>query len=116
MSSPLFKEVEAVAAPSALDSVTTNETKGKVSSLRKWGPAMIAVFLVLLLNAAMFSNGTPEMSERAQRKLKLASERTAFVEAMEPVSDFKSTRGFGSRDLSEEEGGVMEYTRRRHRT
>ncbi|GAX10182.1 hypothetical protein FisN_3Lh377 [Fistulifera solaris] len=86
----------------------------KVSSLRKWGPAMLAIGLVIALNTVLFSGGVPELSERAQRKLALSQERTAAVESMEATS-FDVRSGFGSRNLSEEEGGVMEYTRRRHR-
>lgn len=88
----------------------------KVSSLRKWGPAMIAVGLVIAINSAMFSQGAPELSDRAQRKLDLTTQRIAEVEAME-ANDFDLTlrNGFGDRNLSEEVGGVMEYTRRRHR-
>ena len=86
----------------------------KVSSLRKWGPAMIAIALVIAINAALFRNGTPELSQTAQRKLSLTSERIAAIESME-ASSFEVRGGFGNRNLSEEEGGVMEYTRRRHR-
>ena len=93
---------------------TPRKAPKKVSSLRKWGPAMIAVALVIAINAAMFYNGTPELSERAQRRLDLTQERIAQVEAMEST-DFDVRGGFGSRNLSQSEGGVMEYTRRRHR-
>jgi Na+/H+ antiporter NhaD/arsenite permease-like protein len=86
----------------------------KVTSLRKWGPAMIAVALVIALNSALFSGGTPELSERNQRRRAMAEARTAEVESME-ATDFKVRNGFGSRNLSQEDGGVMEYTRRRHR-
>ena len=86
----------------------------KVSSLRKWGPAMIAVAFVLCFNAFMFREGAPELSERTIRKLALAEERIAAVEAMTDTG-YDIAGGFGSRNLSEEEGGVMEYTRRRHR-
>jgi Na+/H+ antiporter NhaD/arsenite permease-like protein len=93
----------------------------KVSSLRKWGPAMVALGMVVLLNGVMFRNGVPE-SDRAQRKLSLIADRVAAIEQMEDSgyqmknSGFGSLKGgFGSRNLSEDEGGVMEYTRRRHR-
>lgn len=85
----------------------------KVSSLRKWGPAMIAIALVIAINAFMFSSGAPEMSDQYKRRLVLAAERTAAVEAMDGAA--VTRQGFGSRSLSEEDGGVMEYTRRRHR-
>ena len=89
----------------------------KVSSLRKWGPAMIAIALAIAINSSFFRHGAPEMSESTQRKLQLIAERTAAVEQMEATGAAPSYkgRGFGSRNLSEEEGGVMEYTRRRHR-
>ena len=110
MSSPLFDE-EQHPLP-ALE--VEKPAQKKVSSLRKWGPAMIAIALVIALNSALFRNGTPEMSEAGKRRLSLIAERTAAVEAMEGGNDFQG-RKFGSRNLSEEEGGVMEYTRRRHR-
>jgi Na+/H+ antiporter NhaD/arsenite permease-like protein len=87
----------------------------KVSSLRKWGPAMIAIALVIAVNGTLFRNGAPPMSDRAQRKLELVAERVAAVEKMEVTSSPTTYRKFGSRNLSEEDGGVMEYTRRRHR-
>ena len=78
---------------------------------------MIAVAMVIVLNAVLFRGGTPELSERMQRRLALIEERNAAIEKMEAsASSFRVSRsGFGSRNLSEEEGGVMEYTRRRHR-
>ena len=89
----------------------------KVSTMRKWGPAFLALALAMILNAALFRNGTPELSQRAQRKLALAAERTAQVNAMSKTEfdNFEIRSGFGSRNLSEQEGGNMEYTRRRHR-
>lgn len=87
---------------------------GKVSTLRKWGPALAALAFAMLLNVTLFRNGTPEMSERTQRRLEMEEALTAAVAEMEP-SSFDVRRGFGSRDLSEAEGGMMEYTRRRHR-
>lgn len=116
MTSALFAD-ESVEAVSALENISSDKpvSKRKVSSLRQWGPAMIAVFLVVAMNAIMFRNGTPTLSERAQRKLAMASERTILIESMEPVTTFSSDRGFGVRNLSAEEGGLLEYTRRRHR-
>jgi Na+/H+ antiporter NhaD/arsenite permease-like protein len=122
MASKLF--VDELASVVALEGQTRKTAPKKVSSLRKWGPAMIAIALVIAVNAAMFGAGgrAPELSARAQRKLSLAAERTAAVEAMgTSASDhhgqgFGSYRAnFGSRNLSEEDGGNMEYTRRRHR-
>jgi len=114
--------LEAVAqAPSPADNKKRQQPKrNEPSSLRKWGPAMIAVALVVAINGSLFRNGTPELSDRAQRKLSMASERTAAVErmtmeGMTAAASTTSQRGFGSRNLSESEGGNMEYTRRRHR-
>jgi Citrate transporter len=117
MTSPLF--VEEAPSASALDVPAPKALPHPrtVSSLRKWGPAMVAIALVVAINSILFSGGVPELSERAQRKLSLAAERLALVEEMgsklEDVAQIR--RGFGNRNLSEEEGGVMEYTRRRHR-
>lgn len=96
-----------------------------VSSLRKWGPAMLAVAGVLAVNAALLGpTGAriPELSDRHLSHRALAEERTAAVLSLEvPESERsastlgRSRRDFGSRDLSESEGGVLEYTRRRHR-
>ena len=105
------------AATHSLDEAPSTMKKPKVSSLRTWGPAMVAITLVIALNAALFSNGTPPMSDRALRIQQLNAAWTAQVEAM-PSTDYDvhlASRGFGSRHLSEEEGGQMEYTRRRHR-
>mmetsp|Transcript_8397 Transcript_8397/g.23267 ORF Transcript_8397/g.23267 Transcript_8397/m.23267 type:complete len:634 (-) Transcript_8397:793-2694(-) len=101
--------------PLQVEEAPTRRAPKKVSSLRKWGPAMIAIALVIAINAAMFgSNGAPQLSQRAERRLQLTKERLAQVEAMESTS-YDVSGGFGSRNLSAEEGGVMEYTRRRHR-
>jgi len=85
---------------------------------RKWGPALLAIAGVLALNATLLGptgNKIPELSERRLHHRALAEQRTAEVAAMAPSADFDVAGGFGSRKLAEEEGGVMEYTRRRHR-
>jgi Na+/H+ antiporter NhaD/arsenite permease-like protein len=114
MASALFDEERNVA--SALEAPSKAAAPKKVSSLRKWGPAMFAIAMVVAINAAMFRTGTPELSHRAQRKLSMTAERIAAVQQMDS-NDFDQNlrHGFGQRNLSEEEGGVMEYTRRRHR-
>jgi Na+/H+ antiporter NhaD/arsenite permease-like protein len=86
----------------------------KVSSLRKWGPAIIAMAAVMMINATMFRNGTPAVPDRLHRRMELAAARTAEIESMND-SGYDLSSGFGSRNLSEEDGGVMEYSRRRHR-
>lgn len=90
----------------------------KMTFWRKWGPALLAIAGVLALNASLLGptgSKIPELSERRLQHRALAEQRTAEVAAMAPSADFDVSRGFGSRKLSEEEGGVMEYTRRRHR-
>jgi Na+/H+ antiporter NhaD/arsenite permease-like protein len=63
--------------------------------------------------------GIPAMTEHQMRVQEMGNERTRAVLAMDfdPAQDRKilGSRSFGSRNLSEEEGGVLEYTRRRHR-
>jgi Na+/H+ antiporter NhaD/arsenite permease-like protein len=113
--SPLY-EIEEERAP-ALKAINQSVKKEKVSSLRRWGPAMIAIGLVIAINSIMFRDGVPELSDRSQRKLSLVAERNAAIEAMEETNFVVKQPGFGKRmrNLSEEEGGIMEYTRRRHR-
>ena len=90
----------------------------KMSFWRKWGPALVAIAGVLALNASLLGPSgekIPELSNKHLQARKLMEERTAEVTAMAPSADYDISQGFGSRSLSEEEGGVMEYTRRRHR-
>jgi Na+/H+ antiporter NhaD/arsenite permease-like protein len=106
--------VDVLAAPKVAAASRKKET---VSSLRKWGPAMVAVAMLLFINAAMFGptgGSAPQLSERAQRRMELAAERIAHIESMSDTG-YDLRQGFGERNLSEDEGGVMEYTRRRHR-
>eukprot|EP00980_Cylindrotheca_fusiformis_P017612 scaffold5517_cov135-Cylindrotheca_fusiformis.AAC.42 len=91
----------------------------KMSFMRKWGPALLAISAVLALNASLLGptgSKIPELSQ-AQLERRARNEKlTAEVLSMPPSKDdLFLARGFGSRNLSEEEGGVMEYTRRRHR-
>jgi len=93
----------------------------KRSTLRTWGPALLAIFAVLGLNAMLMGptgNKIPGLTDRHLKSRELREQRIATVLSMEydPISDSRLLgRGFGSRNLSENEGGVMEYTRRRHR-
>ena len=90
----------------------------KMTFLRKWGPALLSIAGVFALNASLLGptgSKIPELSEANLQRRALAEERTAQVAAMAPTSDYDVSHGFGSRKLSHEEGGVMEYTRRRHR-
>ena len=97
----------------------------KRSFLRKWGPALAAIAGVLAINVALLGptgSRMPELNQRHLLKQKLGAERTLAVEAME-YNDAEDRRVMGrslsniksSRNLSEENGGVMEYTRRRAR-
>ncbi|KAL3770320.1 hypothetical protein ACHAW5_003448 [Stephanodiscus triporus] len=124
MSSPLYSDdVEcsrAAASPEAAD--TRQKQPTKPSFLRKWGPALVAVAGVLAVNAALLGptgSRIPALSTKQLAARELRAERTRAVMDMEwdHAADLK--RGIsnmaGSRNLSEAEGGVMEYTRRRHR-
>jgi Na+/H+ antiporter NhaD/arsenite permease-like protein len=100
----------------------TSKPAAKMTFFRKWGPTLVALCAVLALNMSLFGptmSDMPEMSQKSINRRALAEKRTADVLAMAPTpaSDLRSPRssGFGSRNLSSEEGGVMEYTRRRHR-
>jgi len=102
--------------------VDTTKPVSQMTFLRKWGPALIALVGVFALNASLFGptfSDMPEMSDRMLNRRALAEKRTAEVLAMAPTpasaDHTPRSRGFGSRNLSAEEGGVMEYTRRRHR-
>jgi Na+/H+ antiporter NhaD/arsenite permease-like protein len=110
----------------------TSKPVTKMTFFRKWGPALVALVGVLALNASLFGptfSEMPEMSEKMVNRRALTEKRIADVLAMAPSqasSEYGSRSrganprsrgfdGFGSRNLSAEEGGVMEYTRRRHR-
>merc|ERR1719232_1320862 len=61
-------------------------------------------------------NKIPGLSERHLNSQKLRDERTSEVLSIKADAYLDARRrGFGIRNLSEEEGGVLEYTRRRHR-
>mmetsp|Transcript_14689 Transcript_14689/g.32741 ORF Transcript_14689/g.32741 Transcript_14689/m.32741 type:complete len:664 (-) Transcript_14689:107-2098(-) len=131
MSSPL--DVEAAATDEAV--VVTSKPP---SFGRKWGPALIAIFAVLGLNAILLGgpsgSAIPALSTRQLSTLQLAEERTAAVESMEydVLEDVKRgkdsyktlhgmRRSLSSSSTSDADGStststsVMEYTRRRHR-
>jgi len=89
----------------------------KVSSLRKWGPAMFAVAAVIGVNAALLGptgSRIPVLSETQMNVRKLGEERTQAVLEMDDSSRMKYN-SMPQRNLSEQDGGVMEYTRRRSR-
>ena len=92
----------------------------KTTFLRRWGPALIAVVGVIAVNVALLGptgERVPALTERQMEVRALQEERTVAVLEMKVDNslDRRLGRGFGSRNLSNEEGGVMEYTRRRHR-
>jgi len=97
--------------------VESSERK-KACLFGRWGPALIAIAAVLAVNACLLGpkfNKIPSLSENQMKSRDLREERTRAVLEMAKSNDRSLKWGFGSRDLSEEEGGVMEYTRRRHR-
>jgi len=114
MTSPLY-DVETNASPAEKQPVK------KPSFYRTWGPALVAIAGVIVVNAALLGptgNRIPALSDRALKTIELGNERTNSVMEMKHdyVGDKKRGRAaFGNRNLSEEEGGMMEYTRRRHR-
>lgn len=90
----------------------------KMTFWRKWGPSLLAIVAVLALNASLLGptgSKIPQLSAKVLQQRALAEARTAQVVAMAPSAEFDVAGGFGSRRLAESEGGVMEYTRRRHR-
>lgn len=122
--SPLFADAEcnkaAAASPPAADD--SRRPASQPSFLRKWGPALAAVAGVIAVNAHLLGPGghkVPALSPQQRAARSAREARTAAVLDMEwdHAADLK--RGVhnmqGSRHLSEAEGGVMEYTRRRHR-
>jgi Na+/H+ antiporter NhaD/arsenite permease-like protein len=78
---------------------------------------MLAIGLLIAINSIMFREGVPESNERSQRKLAQVEKHNTSVEAMEKTNFAINHHGFVKRmrNLSEKEGGIMEYTRRRHR-
>jgi len=106
-----------------IDDAIKHQSK-KVSSLRTWSPAMITIFGVIALNSYLLGptgSNIPPLTERHLRTKELEEERTSYILDMEfdHAKDVKimgsGLSSIGSRNLSEEEGGIMEYTRRRHR-
>jgi Na+/H+ antiporter NhaD/arsenite permease-like protein len=80
---------------------------------------MVAVAGVVAFNAALMGptgSRIPALTEQHLNSRALAEARTAEVLAMAPSQDDRNLKqGIGERNLSEQDGGVMEYTRRRHR-
>ena len=124
-SSPLYADdVESSTASTLVECRQSNKaTATKPSSFfRKWGPALIAIAGVLAVNALLLGptgSKIPSLTTRQLSAQSVRNERTQAVLDMEwdHAADLK--RGIANmrnaRHLSESEGGVMEYTRRRHR-
>jgi Na+/H+ antiporter NhaD/arsenite permease-like protein len=92
----------------------------KRTFLRKWGPALLSIVLVIAVNAALLGpsgQNVPELNAKQLHARKLGEERTNAVLEMDfdVEREIRHGKRIGSRNLSEAEGGVMEYTRRRHR-
>jgi Na+/H+ antiporter NhaD/arsenite permease-like protein len=92
----------------------------KRTFLRKWGPALLSILGVAAVNLALLGpsgQNVPELNAQQLHARKLGEERTKAVLEMDFDIKEEMKRGnrIGSRNLSEAEGGVMEYTRRRHR-
>mmetsp|Transcript_24734 Transcript_24734/g.40953 ORF Transcript_24734/g.40953 Transcript_24734/m.40953 type:complete len:643 (+) Transcript_24734:50-1978(+) len=101
-----------------VEAATTPKVAKKASFFRTWGPAALAMALVLVINAAMLGpmgHKIPALSEKHINHRNLAEARTQAVMEMDFGKDRVTRSGFGPRNLSEADGGVMEYTRKRHR-
>ena len=130
MMSPLDVEA-AAAAPEDTQKVVGQPSKP--SFARKWGPAMIAIAVVVAINAALLGpsgSKIPALTERHEAARELREARTQAVLDMDydPEADLKRGRDTAStlrdvrRSLSATDSAatsssdaVLEYTRRRHR-
>jgi len=100
--------------------VSEAQSEPKVTFLRRWGFAIAVVVGALALNVALLGPSgqhIPAMTDKQINVRNLGERRTEEVLNMDfdVKADLKMGRHFGSRNLSDAEGGVMEYTRRRHR-
>jgi len=96
--------------------------QSKPTFLRKWGPALFAIAGVIVINAMLLGpmgHKIPALSGRQLEARNMRDERTQAVLDMEWDHEADLNRGLhnmkNARTLSESDGGVMEYTRRRHR-
>eukprot|EP00561_Arcocellulus_cornucervis_P014021 CAMPEP_0185801144 /NCGR_PEP_ID=MMETSP1322-20130828/1278_1 /TAXON_ID=265543 /ORGANISM="Minutocellus polymorphus, Strain RCC2270" /LENGTH=684 /DNA_ID=CAMNT_0028496827 /DNA_START=214 /DNA_END=2268 /DNA_ORIENTATION=- len=112
------------------------------STLRKWGPALLAIAMVVIVNVSLLGptgNSIPSLTQRHHAARELRAARTAAVLEMEVDFEEEMRRGrdsvrslrdvrrslssstftSGTTDSSSNQSGsnaaVMEYTRRRHR-
>jgi len=121
MSSPLYVDGGDVEC-SRQEVSEIRQTTTKPSFLRKWGPALVAIAGVLAVNALLLGptgSKIPSLNSRQLSAQNVREERTQAVLDMEWDHEADLKRGLSnmrnSRNLSESDGGVMEYTRRRHR-
>ena len=124
MSSPLYadNDVECSRSQETGNRSQQSPTTTKPSFLRKWGPALVAIAGVLAVNALLLGpsgSRIPTLNNRQLSAQNVREERTQAVLNMEWDHEADLKRGLSnmrnSRNLSESDGGVMEYTRRRHR-
>jgi len=125
MSSPLYEddvECSGAASPEVAPTNASKTPASKPSFLRKWGPALVAVAGVIVVNAILLGptgSKVPPLSHRQLTVKSMREERTQAVLDMDWDHEADLNRGLhnmeGSRNLSEADGGMMEYTRRRHR-
>eukprot|EP00571_Detonula_confervacea_P003039 CAMPEP_0172314710 /NCGR_PEP_ID=MMETSP1058-20130122/23223_1 /TAXON_ID=83371 /ORGANISM="Detonula confervacea, Strain CCMP 353" /LENGTH=646 /DNA_ID=CAMNT_0013028649 /DNA_START=52 /DNA_END=1992 /DNA_ORIENTATION=+ len=119
--SPLYAEDVECSRATAPAEASENR-QSKPSFLRKWGPALFAIAGVIAINATLlgpFGHKIPKLSNRQLASKNVREERTQAVLDMEWDHEADLKRGLhnmrDARTLSESDGGVMEYTRRRHR-
>ena len=88
-----------------IEPISKKESKPvKTSFLRKWGPALVAIFGVLAINVALLGpsgHKIPALNEQQIHARKLGEERIAAVLEMDfdPAVDRRMGRDFGSRNL-----------------
>lgn len=123
--SPLYEEdveCSGAAAPETAAANASRTPAAKPSFMRRWGPALVAIAGVLAVNALLLGptgSRVPSLSPRQLAARDAREERTQAVLDMEWDHEADLKRGLGNmkgaRQLTSSDGGVMEYTRRRHR-
>lgn len=108
MTSPLY-DVETTCDP-------TTKSRPKQSFLRKWGLALVAIAGVAAVNVSI--SGSPPQSKTpafTERRLNTNNASDKPISAIGDMNfDAEADRNLG-RSLTDGEGGLMEYTRPRHR-
>lgn len=123
--SPLYEEDVECSGAAATETAAANASRtpaAKPSFMRRWGPALVAIAGVLAVNALLLGptgSRVPSLSPRQLAARDAREERTQAVLDMEWDHEADLKRGLGNmkgaRQLTSSDGGVMEYTRRRHR-